>query len=444
MTLLDNLPGWVNDLGVTVGSTYYYYYRRGAFFRQKKREYRELWSRCYQEQRKYQLEKFNEIFLRAKTQSPYYTRKYQNIDEPVLEKIPILEKEELQEHIDDIVIGNKEKMGKTYTGGTTGKGIVVYSTRSSLQRRIPFIELYWELHSYHFRNKFAWFSGRNLVSDNDTKRNIFWRTNYYLNIRYYSTFHMCFKNLPYYVENLNRYKPVLLSGFPSAIHEIARFMAAKGIKPEFQLKAIFTTSETLHPEHRSVMESVFKCKVRNQYSSCEGAPFIIECPAGNLHMEMASGIIEVINEKGQASQEGEILVTSFPSRETPIIRYRIGDRMKLSGQIGCSCGWDTPIVAEIMGRTTDYLEIPGRGRIWCSQFGDCVKGVTSVMKFQVELMDDARVRVYVVADKEQFERKDREAFLLHVRERVGELPVEIVYVDDIARAKSGKHSVIKK
>lgn len=444
MTMAEKLPGLAKDIGVTIGSTYYYYLRRGGVFKEKKEEYYQLWRKSYKEQRNYQLEKFGELFWHAKKNSLYYAMKYKSIDEAVLEKLPILEKEELRKHIDQIVIGDKRKLLKIYTGGTTGKGLVVYLSKTSIQNRIPFIELYWELHGYNFKDKFAWFSGRHLIGDNDVKRNVFWRTNHYLNIRYYSTFHMSMENIPYYVNNLNIYKPEFVTAFPASFHEIAKYMETEKIKPQFQLKAVFTTSETLHRQQRETIESVFNCKVRNQYSSSEGAPFVIECPEGNLHMEMASGIFEVIDDNGKPAQEGEVLVTFFPSRETPIIRYRIDDRMRLSGRIGCKCGWDTPIVSEIMGRKTDYLEIPGRGKIWCSQFGDCVKGVSSVIAFQVELVDKSRIRVHLVADKEEFEKKDRENFLVHMRERVGNIPVECVFVDNIPRAESGKHSVIRK
>ena len=34
----------------------------------------------------------------------------------------------------------------------------------------------------------------------------------------------------------------------------------------------------------------------NQYASSEGAPFIIECKEGNLHLELQSGVFEVLDE----------------------------------------------------------------------------------------------------------------------------------------------------
>lgn len=442
--IFAHLPAWLKDLVVTFESTRLYYMRRTGIYKQRKQQYSQLMTKSYEELKLYQKKKLEEIFYHAKGNSSFYAKKYEHISEPVLEKMPILEKEDLRKNIDDIVIGDRKKMIELYTGGTTGKGLALYLDKSSLQDRISILDLFWEMHNYNFRDKFAWFSGRHLISNKDTDKGIFWRTNKYLNIRYYSTFHMGIKNLPYYAKNINRYKPRFFSGFPAAICEIASYMQTENIKPEFQLEAIFTTSESLHQNQRQIIESVFQCKVRDQYGAAEGPPFIMQCPEGNYHLDMASGIMEVIDEQGNSAQEGDILVTSFHMRQTPVIRYRIGDCVRMSDQIGCQCGWDTPIVAKIIGRKMDFIEIPGRGKMWCSQIGDCVKGVTTVVKFQLELVNNSRLKVYMVANKEQFEKKDRNSFLLHLHERAGDIPVDIVYVDDLPRTQGGKHTVVRK
>ncbi len=441
--IFETSPAWFKDLMATIEGTRLYYMRRAGVYKEKRELYQQLRTRSYQELLAYQKEKFSEIFYDAKEKSPYYARKYKNINEPDISKIPILEKEELRANIDQFVIGDRKELLEFYTGGTTGKGIKLFLRRSSLQDRISMLDLFWKMHGYEFRDRCAWFSGRNLVHEDDARKNIFWRTNWYLNIRYYSTFHLSQDNLAYYVDNINRYKPVFFSGFPSAVYELAQYMSIKRIKPEFQLKGIFTTSETLYPTYRETIESLFNCKVRDQYSSTEGSPWIIECPHGRRHYDPASGIMEVVDESGNPAEEGEILATSFTMREVPIIRYRIGDYVKMSGQIGCSCGWDTPIVDKIEGRKMDYIEIPGRGKIWCSQIGDCVKGVNSVISFQVELLDNNRVKIYIIANRDDFEKKDKEKFLKNFRERAGDVPIEIVYVNRLEKSKSGKHSVIK-
>ena len=168
----------------------------------------------------------------------------------------------------------------------------------------------------------------------------------------------------------------------------------------------------------------------------------MECTAGNLHLDLSTGVIEIVDENGRAADEGEMLVTPFFATGTPIIRYRIGDRIKMSDQHPCSCGWNTPIVDAIHGRTADYIEVPGRGKIFCSQIGDCVKGVSTVLKFQVEMSNSA-LQVYLVADPQAFEAKDKNTFLHKVHERMGEVPVVFHYVEDIPRTRSGKHTVVK-
>ncbi|MEW6664893.1 MAG: hypothetical protein AB1512_06700 [Thermodesulfobacteriota bacterium] len=436
-------PPWVRDLIVTLEGTRLYLLRRGRLHRKRKEEYRRLLSLPYEEMRKYQDRQFAELFHTVKARSPYYALKYRDIQEPVLQRLPILEKSDLLQHVDRIIIGDKQRMIKAYTGGTTGTSLAVYLSRASLQARIAFLDLFWEMHGYTFRDKFAWFSGRKLLSEKDRKRNRFWFTNSLLNIRYYSTFDMGWENLEHYVNNLNHFSPNFISGFPSAISEIARFISARGMKPGFDLKGIFTSSETLLPSQRSIMESIFRCRVFDQYGAAEGPPFIIQCPCGHLHLDMSTGIMEVVDDDLQSAREGEILVTSFHMKETPIIRYRIGDRVRMSGEIGCPCGWETPIVEAILGRKADYIDVPGRGKVWCAQIGDCVKGVSTVVRFQVGLVEDRLLDVRVVCDPEEFEKKDRQTFLANLRDRVGDFPVRIVYCQDIPPSRSGKHSVIQ-
>lgn len=442
--LFDHSPKRLLDFGVTVGSTWLYYMRRSGQYKTQKEFYKKLHHLPYEKLVHYQKEKFEHIFWRAKMNSAFYGRKYQNIHHPVLSTLPILEKEEIRQHAQEMIIGDKSRMIRIHTGGTTGKGLTLYAKKSSVQARIALLDLFWDMHGYKFRDKMAWFSGRHLINSKDISKSIFWRTNSYLHIRYYSTFHMSFNNLAFYVADLNTYKPHYFSGFPSAIYEIARYMSAQNILPEFQLDAIFTTSETVEPHQRDLVESLFHCKIYDQYGAAEGPPFIIQCPENNLHIDMAGGIIEVIDENGAPSSEGEMLVTSFTMEDMPIIRYRIGDRIRLTGQVGCACGWDTPIVAEILGRQSDFLDIPNRGRMWCSQLGDCVKGTKGIVNFQVELTDNRHLIVYMVIDREQFEPTDRTIFLKKLRERVGEMPINIEYVDHMHRTAGGKFTIVRK
>jgi phenylacetate-CoA ligase len=298
------------------------------------------------------------------------------------------------------------------------------------------------MHDYKLgRDRIAWFSGRHLIGVNDVSTQRFWRNNFLERIRYYSTFHMAPSTLTYYVEDLAKFRPRFLNGFPSAISELASFIEMTGAATSFDLQAIFTTRESLTGSQRDVMERVFNCPVRNQYASSEGAPFIMECQQGRLHIDVTSGVFEVVDADDQPSSDGEVLVTSFYMKQTPLIRYRIGDRLALSLEPGCPCGWDTPLAASIEGRESDFLEIPGRGKIFAAQIGDCVKHLHWVIAFRCRLQD-GRLCIEIVADRERFEKEDLSTFLRNIRERMGDIPVDLEYLDELPRLPSGKRSVI--
>ena len=100
-------------------------------------------------------------------------------------------------------------------------------------------------------------------------------------IRFYSIFDI-------YGNSLQEY----IVGYPSSINEICTMVKSKGLKSQFSVKVFFRIAETVLYEYSSVIESVQVCKVVNQYASSEGAPFILECPVGGMHIHPLSDIFE--------------------------------------------------------------------------------------------------------------------------------------------------------
>src|SRR5690606_37522756 len=132
--------------------------------------------------------------------------------------------------------------------------------------------------------------------------------------------------------------------------------------PANTIKAVFPTAETITEESRFYIEKFFKTKLYNQYASSEGAPFIFECEKGNLHIELQSGVFEVLDVNNQPTISSRLVVTSFTNEGTPLIRYDIGDSITLEEEnVSCSCGNNNPLVKEILGRIDDYVYSPENG-----------------------------------------------------------------------------------
>lgn len=82
-------------------------------------------------------------------------------------------------------------------------------------------------------------------------------------------------------------------------------------------------------------------------------------PLGFFHAHDDQAFIEILDEEtGEAclpGQVGMMHVTAFPRKVTPIVRYRVGDRARWTGE-ACSCGRTTPVF-QLLGRGDDVLRV---------------------------------------------------------------------------------------
>ncbi len=257
------------------------------------------------------------------------------------------------------------------------------------------------------------------------KEKIFWRDNGSIKQRLYSGHQCQGDNLKYYVENLNSYKPDSLDGYPSAIYQISRYILKNKIILDFKPIAIFPTAETLLPHYKQTIEEAFRCKVYDQYASSEGAPFIVGCKEGNLHYCMDTGVIEV-------DADGNMIVTCFETHGTPLIRYRIGDKIKFAENNKCKCGRSLPIVETIEGRGHDYLISKTKGNfpeLWMSVVSAKFQNSVKAMQFVQNKIDE--IIVFLEVD-ENYDSHFNEIIIDELRYRFGDEMViflEIVVIE---------------
>lgn len=381
--------------------------------------------------------------------SPFYNRRLSNIenvsDISNIRQIPIINKEDVRQNASDIYTVEKEKSEVSKTGGTTGKSLEVRFTKFDSQERHAVLDNFRKQSAdYELGKKTAWFSGKALLSSRDVKKNRFWKTDHLNNVRYYSTFHIQTKFLGHYLENLIHYKPQYLVGFPSTICEIAKYGRMNNIAfPANIIKGIFPTAETITDEIRELLETYFKAPVFDQYASSEGAPFIAECPNGSLHMELQTGVFEVLDKAGNPCDNGRLICTPFNTYGTPLLRYDIGDNIELSDE-KCDCGNNNPLVKKIHGRNSDFIFSPETGQINLGNVSNCLKGVKGVIRFQMIQDELNHLKVLMEIDESLFNEDYKKFFVQNIRDRIGnKMALTLDYVDTIPTEKSGKFRLVK-
>ena len=361
-----------------------------------------------------------------------------------LQDFPVLEKKQLIESLKDIATVAEGKGLVSFTGGTTGASLKVIYTKQDMQERFAILDSFRYQYGYILGKKTAWFSGKNIVRNKDLVKGVCYRDDFINNVRFFSTFHVAEKNFRIYWDAFNQFAPEFLVGFPSSVYELCSMAKARGLKYQGKVTCFFPTAETVLQMHRDFIGEVLGCPLVDQYASSEGAPFILQCQQGHMHLQPLTGVFEVVDENLQPSAEGELLVTSFTTHGTPLIRYRIGDRVKMTANdFQCPCGCAFPVVEKIEGRTLDYVLSPDNGKVNLGNISNSTKNIRGIICFQVVQDCLDKIMVYVVASKD-FDTKEQVKFENALAERVGQkMEIDINLVADIPREKSGKFRIVK-
>lgn len=438
--ILKHSPIFIQNFFISLYNTYLYYIRhKGKYsFYRKYYEYYDIasYNEVLEEQSRRQ-----KHFLNHTTKSSKWYSKFEGQS---LKAFPILNKHDLVNNLSDITTITEDKAVVSYTGGTTGASLKVFYSHEDTQERQALLDHFRSKFGYKIGKKTAWFSGKSIVRIQDLANGNCWRDDYINNIRFFSTFHISSKNIELYWDGLNSFLPEFIVGFPSSIYDICVMALEEGYEYTGQVKVFFPTAETLLPHQARVIRRVLKCEIRNQYASSEGAPFILECVSGNMHVHPLSGIIEVLDAKMNNSNEGEMIVTSFTTSGTPLVRYRIGDSLRFSDEnFVCACGSSFQLVDMIFGRTNDFVWSPENGRVNLGNLSNCTKDVKGILQFQI-IQKTINSLDLLLMISEGFDSKELEKFVAALRERLGSsMKIECEIVEDIPRESSGKFRLVK-
>lgn len=399
----------------------------------------------------YQLLRLKELVRFAFSNSVYYRRAFDReglkpdaIKElEDLKRIPILTKETIRYRLPEIAPLHlrRLKLELEHTSGTTGTGLHIYWDREAIMKEYAFVARHRRWAGVQPFDLQATFGGRIVVA-RSRKSPPFWRTNVPERQVFFSMYHLSRNNANHYISKLRSLNPDFVQGYPSLISTISEFSHEMGT-PLFGPKAVFTSSETLLDSQRKSIEQAFGCGVFDWYGSSELAASIGQCEKGRYHLNSEYGIVEVDSDSsGGGNGGGEMICTSFVNYGTPLLRYRIGDLIRMSST-RCPCGRGLPVVEEIVGRRDDIVVTPTG--VCVGRMDHIFKDAINVREAQViqEASDELRI---LIVRRPEFADSDLVRLRNEFRTRFGdEMKLSFEFVDRIPREATGKfRSVISK
>lgn len=326
-------------------------YKLGVFLRNPslKSEYNFLlksdkWT--YQELIDYQLEKCKELLEFAYKYSPYYKDLFDNTGfDPFsfnkledLKKLPVLDKKTLLDENSKIQSSYKfKKIVKSETSGTSGEALLFYRNEEwdSKNRAAMFRGYHWYGVNPWDKNGYFW--GYNINKKDVLKTQILDKLQNRFRLFNYDE-----KSIRDFTKKLQTSE--FVSGYSSMIYEVAKIINKLNLQNKYSLKMVKGTSEKIYDRYQSEVKKAFGKKLISEYGACETGIIAYECPeGGNMHICMEHVIVE--------EEKGEILVTNLLSKSFPIIRYKLGDSVKLAPRnFKCKCGRQHPVILDVLGR----------------------------------------------------------------------------------------------
>jgi phenylacetate-CoA ligase len=214
------------------------------------------------------------------------------------------------------------------------------------------------------------------------------------------------------------------------------------------MKAAMTSSDTLFPQYRAVIERAFSCKVFNHLGQNEDILTATECEEfSGLHINVENCIAETLDENDLPVHgvEGRFVSTHLENYVSPLIRYVVGDVGLLDETWKkCACGRSHQKILEFTGRDDEIILTPDGRRVGCGSMNQPMKTMhTSIHKSQIiqERLDLLRVKI--VPTNDWNDSIHLAEFEKNLRRQVGNtIKVSIELVADIPSRPNGKYQFI--
>ena len=358
-----------------------------------------------------------------------------------IKKLPFITKNTILKNTNGLKAINypKSKFRVVTTGGTTGPPLKMYTDKGiTFSMRLAFLNTMYKEANCKLTDKFI-----NLTYSNDC-----WNYALCRRILCLSPKKMTDDILKTFLKKMIKFKPVFITGYPSAVYNLAKYMANYHVETFNSLKGIFCSGEVMYEWQRKVIENVFQRNVFSYYDHNERAAFGFSCKDSNFyHIYPQYGIIELIDKYGnevfKEDQKGEIVATGFLNYIFPLIRYKTGDIGVYTSRQQCECGRQYPLIKNIVGRKNDFIVSKDKKLLPISGFYDIFSSTILNVKESQIYQDRAGEIVLRVVKGNSFSNDDKLLIrTIFENNYDNNIDLKIRYVEEISRTDSNKFRYI--
>lgn len=338
-----------------------------------------------------------------------------------LTKLPIITKDLIKNHVENLYVGNKLIRHTTYTSGTSGTPLKVYYSLNCVLNEASYNEI--------FRNNAGHFFGQKIISlrgalDGTTKE-YFDKSN---NILYLSSYHIKPENALWYYNTINQFNPNAILAYPSALEALSNILSEKNLSVKIPLS--FTSSETLYPHQQAKIEKLLNTKIYDRYGNAERTISLVQQKHKGAY---SFPKLYSINE---FSLHKDIITTNLINNEFPLIRYQVNDVIDFPDK--------NNEVQNIQGRIDDFIITPDGLKVGSAAMSLAFKKAPNVLFAQIIQNKPDLLTINIVVNS-LFSEENKLFLKQQIKQRLGSVisfNINEVPENKIIKTKKNKYKLI--
>ncbi len=200
---------------------------------------------------------------------------------------------------------------------------------------------------------------------------------------------------------LLRHRPSYLVGYATSLTQLAQVnQDRRQAFHRLGLKCVIATAESFpRPDSQQEVADILGCPVVMEYGAVETGPIAQQQPDGHYTVYWRHYMVEA-HPSPHCPGAYDMLLTSLFPRCLPLIRYKVGDLIRLQpdAEAARSHSHGIQTFTTVLGRSHDIVALPGGVRIHAEAFSHAVKDTRAIRAYQVVQSDpDGIILCYTAA-----------------------------------------------
>ena len=188
------------------------------------------------------------------------------------------------------------------------------------------------------------------------------------------------------LEEFNRFQPELLEADPAYLSILARHASDRGIALHHPRFVSLTYEFPCRVHYRQIRRAFNGTPVLSSYGSTETGHVFTECEHGRLHQNTAYCRLDFqpLHARHEAPRVGRILVTMLRNPWVSLLRFDVGDLVRLAAE-PCPCGRTAGLTAaSIEGRVRDVTFAADGRAVTVGRLDAALDGIADLLAYQVD------------------------------------------------------------